>query len=184
MTEKIHPTLIELWIGILFWSGVIAAIGVWFCENKPAWFYGILFGAVAAMALAFYMYRSVAGLVDDLDAGRGDQRIRASAMIRLLASAAVIAVACVVPFLNPIGTFLGLLSMKFAAYSNPVIHALTKRMHPYFKDKEYPPEEDEDAEAQIREIASEPDESDEKPETAQTADPIEEKKETETSAGE
>ena len=68
-------------------------------------------------------------------------------MIRLFASAAVIAVACVVPFLNPIGTFLALLSMKFAAYSNPVIHALTKRMHPYFQDKEYPPEEENAEEA-------------------------------------
>ena len=142
MKQKMHPTLIELWIGILFWSAVIAVIVVWFCENKPAWLFGILFGAVAAIALGFYMLQSISGLVDDLDAGKSDARIRASSMIRLFASAAVIAVACVVPFLNPIGTFLALLSMKFAAYSNPVIHALTKRMHPYFQDKEYPPEEE------------------------------------------
>ena len=142
MKQKIHPTLIDLWIGILFWSAVIAAIGVWFCENKPTWFFGILFGVIVAVALGFYMLQSISGLVDDLDSGKGDARIRASSMIRLLASAAAIAIACVVPFLNPIGTFLALLSMKFAAYSNPVIHALTKRIHPYFKDKEYPPEEE------------------------------------------
>lgn len=159
MKQKMHPTLIELWIGILFWSAVIAAIGVWFCENKPAWLFGILFGAVAAIALGFYMLQSISGLVDDLDAGKSDARIRASSMIRLFASAAVIAVACVVPFLNPIGTFLALLSMKFAAYSNPVIHALTKRMHPYFQDKEYPPEE-ENAEAEITEIKDVSEEND------------------------
>ena len=159
MKQKMHPTLIELWIGILFWSAVIAVIGVWFCENKPAWLFGILFGAVAAIALGFYMLQSISGLVDDLDAGKSDARIRASSMIRLFASAAVIAVACVVPFLNPIGTFLALLSMKFAAYSNPVIHALTKRMHPYFQDKEYPPEE-ENAEAEITEIKDVSEEND------------------------
>ena len=154
MTQKIHPTLIELWIGILFWSTVIATSGVWFCKDKPAWLLGVLFGALVTMALAFYMLRSITGLVEDLDAGRGDKRIRSSSMIRLLAAAAAIALACVVPFINPIGTFLGLLSMKFAAYSNPVIHGITKRMHPYFQDKEYPPEEEESTSESVEEITA------------------------------
>lgn len=62
-------------------------------------------------------------------------------MIRLAISAGVIAVACFVPFLNPIGTFFGILSTKFAAYSNPLIHKITPKISDYFKDKEYPPEE-------------------------------------------
>lgn len=151
MKDKLHPTLIELWIGIFFWSVLISGIGVWFCEDKIAWFAGIAFGAVCGCVLAFYMTRSVSKLIDDLDAGRGDKVIRSSAMIRLFIAAAAIAIACFVPFLNPIGTFLGILSMKFAAYSNGPIHALTKRMHPYFKDKEYPPEETE--EEQVSETA-------------------------------
>ena len=143
MKGKMHPTLIELWIGILLWSVLIGAAGIWFCENKPAWIYGMVFGDVVSMGLAFYMHRSVAGLVDDLEEGRGDKRIRASSMIRLVAAGAAIAIACVVPFLNPIGTFLGIFSMKMGAYTNPLIHGITKRIHPYFKDKEYPPEEEE-----------------------------------------
>jgi len=141
MREKLHPTLIELWIGIVIWSILIAAAGVWFCKDKPAWGFGILFGMISAFGLAFYMTKSVGKLVDDLDAGRGDRVIRVSSMIRLFAAAAVIAVACVIPRMNPIGTFLGILSMKFAAYSNPLIHKVTSKVHPYFKDKEYPPEE-------------------------------------------
>ena len=139
--KRLHPTLIELWIGIVLWSILAAGVGVWFCKDKPAWFFGIIFGTVAAFALAFYMKQSVDRLVDDLEAGRGDRIIRSSAMIRLLISAATIAIACFVPFFNPIGAFLGLLTMKFAAYSNPLIHGITKKMHPYFADKEYPPEE-------------------------------------------
>ncbi|MBQ1488328.1 MAG: ATP synthase subunit I [Lachnospiraceae bacterium] len=142
MKEKLHPTLIELWIGIAIWSGIAALSGVWFCKDKPAYLFGVLFGCVAAMGLSFYMLRSVSALVDDLDAGRGDKRIRASAMVRLGISAAVIAIACVVPFFNPIGTFLGILSTKFAAYSNPLIHKITPHISDYFKDKEYPPEEE------------------------------------------
>ena len=142
MKEKLHPTLIELWIGIAIWSGIAALSGVWFCKDKPAYLFGVLFGCVAAMGLSFDMLRSVSALVDDLDAGRGDKRIRASAMVRLGISAAVIAIACVVPFFNPIGTFLGILSTKFAAYSNPLIHKITPHISDYFKDKEYPPEEE------------------------------------------
>ena len=143
MREKLHPTLIELWIGIVLWSILIAGIGVWFCKDKPAWFIGIAFGALAAFGLAFYMKQSVDRLVDDLESGRGDKVIRSSSIIRLFIAAAAIAVACFVPFMNPIGTFLGILSMKFAAYSNPLIHGVTKKIHPYFADKEYPPEEEE-----------------------------------------
>ena len=149
MKEKLHPTLIELWIGIILWSALISGIGVWFCENRIAWFAGIAFGALTACTLAFYMTKSVSKLVDDLDAGRGDKVIRASAMIRLFIAAAAIAIACFVPFFNPIGTFLGILSMKFAAYSNGLIHAVTKRAHPYFKDKEYPPEPEEGEEVSV-----------------------------------
>ena len=137
MKEKLHPTLIELWIGIVIWSILISGIGVWFCKDKTAWFAGIAFGALTACGLAFYMTKSVSRLVDDLDAGRGDKVIRSSAMIRLFLAAAAIAIACFVPFFNPIGTFLGILSLKFAAYSNGLVHAVTKRIHPYFKDKEY-----------------------------------------------
>ena len=144
MREKLHPTLIELWIGIVLWSILIAAIGIWFCKDKPAWGFGILLGMVTAFALAFYMTRSVGKLVDDLDAGRGDRVIRVSSMIRLGIAAAIIAIACVIPRVNPIGTFLGILSMKFAAYSNPLIHKVTPKLNPYFKDKEYPPEENEE----------------------------------------
>ena len=155
MREKLHPTLIELWIGIVLWSILISGIGVWFCKDKPAWFIGIAFGALAAFGLAFYMKQSVDRLVDDLESGRGDKVIRASSMIRLFIAAAAIAIACFVPLMNPIGTFLGILSMKFAAYSNPLIHGVTKKIHPYFADKEYPPEEEEtepEAEAEAETI--------------------------------
>ena len=143
MKEKLHPTLIELWIGIVLWSILIAGAGVWFCKDKPAWFFGILLGIVTAFALAFYMKQSVEKLVDDLEAGKGDRVIRTSSMIRLVIAATAIAAACLVPRINPIATFLGILSMKFAAYSNPLIHGVTKKINPYFADKEYPPEEDE-----------------------------------------
>ena len=156
MKEKLHPTLIELWIGIVIWSILIAAIGVWFCKDKPAWGFGIAFGTLTACMLAFYMTRSVGKLVDDLDNGRGDRVIRVSSIIRLVIAAAAIAIACLVPFFNPIGTFLGILSMKFAAYSNPLIHGVTKKVHPYFKDKEYPEEPPEkSAEESAEEIVEE-----------------------------
>ena len=143
MKEKLHPTLIELWIGIVIWSVIISGIGVWFTRDKIAWFAGVAFGALIACILSFYMTRSVSKLVDDLDAGRGDRVIRVSAMIRLFISAAAIAAACFIPFFNPIGTFLGILSMKFAAYSNVPIHAVMRKVHPYFQDKEYPEEPEE-----------------------------------------
>ena len=135
------PTLIELWIGITFWCLVFAAAGVWFCKDKPAYLIGTAFGYLAALGLSFYMAQSVRLLVGDLDAGLGDKRIRSSSMIRLLIAGVVIAVACIVPVMNPIGTFLGIFSTKPAAYSNPLIHGITKKLFPYFKDKDYPPEE-------------------------------------------
>ena len=135
------PTLIELWIGNTFWCIIFAASGVWFCENKIAYLLGVAFGWLASLGLTFYMARSIRLLVDDLDEGRGDRRIRSSSLIRLLIAGAVIAIACVVPFLNPIGTFLGIFSTKLAAYCNPIIHRITKSISPYFADKEYPEEE-------------------------------------------
>ena len=151
MKEKLHPTLIELWIGNLFFSGVAALAGVWFCKDKPAYLLGVALGFIASLALTYYMSRSVAALVDDLEAGMGDKRIRSSSMIRLGIAAAVIAAACVIPFVNPIGTFLGILSTKFAAYSNPLIHKITPKISDYFKDKEYPPEETETEETETPE---------------------------------
>ena len=169
MREKLHPTLIELWIGIVLWSILISGAGVWFCKDKPAWFFGMLFGAVTAFALAYYMKQSVTRLMDDLDSGRGDGVIRSSAMIRLGIAAAAIAIACVVPRVNPIATFLGILSMKFAAYSNPLIHGVTKKIHPYFADKEYPPEEEE-TELVTESEAEEKTEAEDETDTEETAE--------------
>ena len=140
------PTLIELWIGNTLWCIIFALSGVWFCENKTAYILGVLFGYLASLGITFYMAQSIRNLVDDLDAGRGDRRIRASAMIRLVIAGAVIAIACLIPFFNPIGTVLGVFSIKPSSYCNPLIHKLTKKISPYFADKEYPDEPEEESE--------------------------------------
>ena len=135
------PTLVEMWIGNTFWCVLFAVSGVWCCENKPAYLLGMAFGWLASLGITFYMAQSIRHLVDDLDEGRGDRRIRSSSIIRLLIAGAVIAIACVVPFFNPIAAFLGIFSTKLSAYCNPIIHGITKKNFAYFKDTEYPEEE-------------------------------------------
>ena len=59
--------------------------------------------------------------------------------------------------------------MKFAAYSNPLIHGVTKKIHPYFADKEYPPEEEE-TELVTESEAEEKTEAEDETDTEETAE--------------
>ena len=57
--KKQNATLIELWVGIVFFVLISLLAGIWFVENKIAYVFGLLIGALTAVYLAWHMARSI-----------------------------------------------------------------------------------------------------------------------------
>ena len=124
--KKQNATLIELWVGIVFFSLVSLLAGIWFVENKIAYVSGVLVGALTAVYLAWHMARSIDKMLDKaelgVDPGAG---MRVSSLLRYgIVVLVLIITAFVSNWVNPISTFVGILGLKVAAYLQPFTHKI------------------------------------------------------------
>lgn len=114
-------TRTELLFGIVFFS-LLSMAGNLLVENKLAYSLGVASGMLVAGGMVFHMYASIekAVLYDSEDA---QKKMKLSAMVRMLFAVAALITAVLLPrYLSLIGTMLGLMSLKFAAYVQPLTH--------------------------------------------------------------
>lgn len=121
-----NATLIELWVGIVFFALISLLAGIWFVGNKLAYALGLLVGALTAVYLAWHMARSIDKMLDrtelGADAGAG---MRVSSLLRYgIVVLVLIITALVSEWVNPISVFIGIIGLKVAAYLQPFTHKI------------------------------------------------------------
>ena len=112
----------ELLIGLGIWTLPVLVLLTAFRENHLAAALGSLFGAAAAAALIFHMYRHL-DIALDMDAKHAQSHIQIASFQRVFIMGAVLAVSFVFPvYLDPVGVVLGLFGVKISALMYPVLH--------------------------------------------------------------
>ncbi len=111
----------ELWIGVVLFV-LVFMLGNLLAENKLAYTLGLLLGGGVAIGLVGHMHSSIerALLYDEETAKK---KVKLSSVLRMFIMAAALAVAALLPeYFSVLGAFLGILSLKFSAYLQPLTH--------------------------------------------------------------
>lgn len=119
-------TLKEMLVGILCWSLLIGLIFIWFVDSKLSFVFSLAAGTLAAAAMAFHINAAVETAVE-LPEGEAGRYMSRQAALRF---ALLIILVAAVYFLggNVIAVFGGLLTLKFGAYVQPLVHRILPKI--------------------------------------------------------
>lgn len=124
--KQINRALLELWIGILFVGLLCQFIGMWFADSKVLYSIALWMGIVLALVTVVHMYRT---LDRALDLGAGAQKaVMTANLIRYGCIVIVFVIVLLTDVLNPLITFMGLMSVKVAAYLQPFTHKICNKV--------------------------------------------------------
>ena len=119
-------TLYELLAGIVLCL-MVFLLGNIFVSNHLAYTLGLLLGGVIAGFMSMHMYNALqrAMLYDSETAAK---KVQKGTMLRLLLMLAGLVAALLLPqWISIIGVALGVLSLKFSAYLQPLTHKFLKK---------------------------------------------------------
>lgn len=147
-TKKIDRTLLELFAGILLFGVVCEAVGIFFVTRKAYYTIGICYGIALALFMAWHMWRSLDRGLELGEAGAPKYFAKANSIRYLVVAVFYIALA-LLDFGSPVAAFFGILSLKAAAYLQPLTHKCFKKLFgwedifpPGIPDEEVPRETD------------------------------------------
>lgn len=124
--KRINSNLLELWLGIIFCGLVSQLAGMCFVQNRLLYTGALWIGIVLALFTAGHMYKNL-----DRALAPGVNTVKVATAFNLIRYAGIVIVFFIIlvtGFFNPLVTFLGLLSLKAAAYLQPVTHKLCNRV--------------------------------------------------------
>lgn len=122
-------TFLDLIIGIVLLSILLSIVGVILAEDKLAFFLGVIFGSFAAAGLCLHMYKTLEETLD-MDEEGASKRAKSMAGVRMfLMAVTVFAAILFSETISVVGTILGILTLKFAAFIQPMLHEnITKKI--------------------------------------------------------
>ena len=109
--------LINLFIGLLF---------LFFVKNPKVYIMGIIFGGSVSVLMFIALYRSTVKMVDK-DPEGGKRYVMMQYFFRMCLYATVLVVAALADYISLYTTFIGLLSVKIAIYSDSIRKLLQER---------------------------------------------------------
>ena len=119
--QETKQTLYELIAGIILCL-ILFLIGNIFVSNRLAYTLGLLIGGIIAGFMSAHMYRALeqAMLYDEDTAAK---KVQKGTILRYLFMLAGLVAALLLPeYISVIGVALGVLSLKFSAYLQPLTH--------------------------------------------------------------
>lgn len=123
--RKINRALLELCLGIVFLGLLCQLIGMWFAENKLYYTLALWLGVLLAFITAVHMYRT---LDKALDCGADAVKMVTKAnLIRYGCIVIVFGIVLLTGVLNPLISFMGIMTLKVAAYMQPFTHKLCNK---------------------------------------------------------
>ena len=124
--KEINRGLLELSLGILFLGMLCLVVGVFLVKEPGLYVAALLLGVLLALITAYHMYRT---LDRALDLGDGAAKaVTAANLIRYICIVIVFGIVWLTGRLNPLFTFLGLMTLKFGAYMQPLTHKVCNKI--------------------------------------------------------
>lgn len=123
--RKINRALLELCLGIAFLGFLCQIIGMWFAESKLYFSLALWLGVILAFVTAVHMYRTLDKALDC-----GADAVKMVTRANLIRYGCIVVVFGIVLFtgvLNPLISFMGLMTLKVAAYMQPFTHKLCNK---------------------------------------------------------
>lgn len=124
---KISETLAELLIGIAAAGGLFQGTIVWFVKDRLSYSAGLWIGVFMAAALAWHMWRGIDSALALGEAG-AQKAMRTQSLIRYGAVVIILGVLMCTEAANPLAAFLGVMTLKVAAYLQPVTHKVISKL--------------------------------------------------------
>lgn len=124
--RETKQTLYELIAGIILCL-ILFLIGNIFASNRIAYTLGLLIGGVIAGVMSTHMYHALeqAMLYDEDTAAK---KVQKGTIVRVLLMMAGLVAALILPeWISIIGVALGVLSLKFSAYLQPLTHKFLQK---------------------------------------------------------
>ncbi|MDR2889334.1 MAG: ATP synthase subunit I [Lachnospiraceae bacterium] len=123
--KKIDTTLVEIWVGIVFFGVLCQLTVVWFLHDKVGYSLGLWLGILLALLSALHMWWSITRY---LDHGTDAPRVATKDnLIRYAVITVAMVLVMVTGVAQPLAFFLGLMGLKVAAYLRPITHKLLRR---------------------------------------------------------
>ena len=124
---KIDTTLKELLIGFIAMGFLFQITIVWFIKNKISFSLGLWIGVFLAVFLAWHMWKTIDEALDMGEAG-AQKVMRKQSLLRYAIIIIVLAVLMCTEYANPLAAFLGVMTLKVAAYLQPVTHKAISKL--------------------------------------------------------
>ncbi len=123
--RKVNRAVVELYVGIIFIGVLCQLIGIWFVQDKMLYTVALWLGIVLALVTVMHMYRT---LDRALDMGaEATKAVTRANLVRYGCIVVVFGIVLLTGVLNPLITFMGLMSLKVAAYLQPFTHKLCNK---------------------------------------------------------
>lgn len=123
--RKINRALLELCLGIVCVGILCQLVGMWFVQSKLLYSIALWLGILLAFITALHMYRT---LDKALDFGaEASKMVTKANLIRYGCIVIFFGIVLMTEVLNPLITFMGLMSLKVAAYLQPFTHKLSNK---------------------------------------------------------
>ena len=123
---EINSSLPDLFAGILIFGALAEIIPVWFVNDKAGYTIGLLIGIVTAMFVAWHMAWSL-NRAFEFDEGTATKRLQKNSALRYGVQLIDLGIQIITEAGNPLSAFLGMWSLKVAAYTAPFTHKLFRR---------------------------------------------------------
>lgn len=119
-------TYYEMIIGIILQAIVYSVLGMIASGQFLLFPVSVAAGTVVSILLLRHMYRTIDNVLD-MDSDTAKKYGRRQAVVRIALMGLVLCIAFYyMEYINPWGVLLGVISLKFSAYLQPVIHILIK----------------------------------------------------------
>lgn len=120
--SEMNPTLRELILAILIWGVIFCLAFMWFASSKAAFAGGMAAGVVVAIFMALHMYRFIENAID-FPENDAMKYMAKGPVIRALVIILVVLAAWKLGG-NLIAIFLGIMTLKIGAYTQPLLHKI------------------------------------------------------------
>ena len=128
MLKRLNDILPELILEIFLYGLLVQLTGVWFVEEKLLYSTGLWIGIGTAMGMAIHMAVVIMDTVDLVIERKAKMRTTIFSVLRYIVVVAVFAVVIYFGLGNVITMFIGVMGLKAAAYFQPFMHRIIKKI--------------------------------------------------------
>lgn len=127
LLQRINPTLRELILSVFLWGILLGAVLIWLADSRAAFAAGLAAGMLTAVFMAWHMYWFITDALE-LSQKEASKHMAKGTVIRIL----VIVIAALAVWKlggNVVAFFLGVMTLKLGAYTQPFLHKMICKIY-------------------------------------------------------